>query len=106
MKTMEGILKEELLRLKETEKSYAREIQKLPRGSLQSKRIKGNVYLYLVSSKASKLSYRYLGGLPEGELQKLKANIALRKKYQGLLKGVRQDIQRMTKIVHGRKRAI
>ena len=103
---MEGILKEELLRLKETEKGYIREIKKLPRGSLQAKRIKGRVYLYLVSSKNSKLSYQYLGSMPEGELQRLKEDIALRKKYQGLLKGVRQDTERIQKILHGGKRAI
>lgn len=101
MKTMEGILRQELARLKETEKSYVREIKKLPRGSLQVKRIKGYEYLYLVSSKHSKLGYRYLGNMPEEELQKLKEDIALRKKYQGLLKEVRQDIKRITKITHG-----
>ena len=98
---MEGILKQELARLKETEKSYVREIKKLPRGSLQVKRIKSRPYLYLVSSKNSKLGYRYLGNMPEEELQKLKEDIALRKKYRGLLKEVRQDIKRITKITHG-----
>lgn len=103
---MQGVLKEELLRLKATEKSYAREIKKLPRGSLQAKRIKGREYFYLVSSKNSKLSYRYLSSMPEEELQKLKEDIALRKKYRDLLKDVRQDIKRITKILYGRKRAI
>ena len=103
---MEGVLKEELLRLKELQKSYAREIRKLPRGSLQSKQIKGRPYLYLVSSKNSKLSYRYLGGMREEEIQKLKGDIALRKKYQGFLKAVRLDVKRITKILYGRKRAV
>lgn len=106
MRTMEGVLKEELLRLKATAKSYAREIKELPRGSLQAKRIKDHEYLYWVSSKNSKLSYRYLGSMPQEELQKLKEDIALRKKYQGLLKDIRQDIQRITKILYGRKRTI
>ena len=103
---MEGILRQELLRLKETERSYIREIAKLRKGSLQEKRIKGIAYLYLISSKKSKLSYRYLGGISEEELKKLKEDIALRKKYQGLLKEVRQDIKRITKILHGKRRAV
>ena len=103
---MEGILKQELLRLKETEKSYVREIRRFPKGSLQEKRIKGIAYLYLISSKKSKLSYRYLGGLSESELKKIKEDITLRKKYQGLLKEVRQDIKRITKILNGKRRAI
>ena len=106
MKTMEGILKQELLRLKETEKSYIREIGRLPKGSLQEKRIKGIAYLYLISSKNSKLSYRYLGGLAKDELKKIGEDIALRKKYQGLLKEVRQDIKRITKILNGKRRAV
>lgn len=103
MKTMEGILKQELSRLKETEKGYAREIAKLLRGSLQEKKIKGITYLYLVSSKNSKLSYKYLNGLPDEQIKKVKEEVALRKKYQALLKGVRQDIKRITRILHGRR---
>lgn len=106
MDTMKGILRQELLRLKETEKSYLREISRLPRGSLQQKRIKGIIYLYLVSSKNSKLSYRYLGGLSEEELKKLKEALALRKKYQALLKAVHQDIKKITRILHVKRRTI
>ena len=106
MKTMEGILRQELIRLKETEKSYVREVAKLPRGSLQEKRIKGIHYLYLVSSRNSKVSYRYLGHLSEEALEKLKEGIALRKKYQSLLREVRQDIRRIRKILRGKTRAV
>ena len=103
METLEGILKQELVRLKETEKSYVREIAKLPRGSLQEKQIKGISYLYLVVSKNSKLSYKYLSGLSEEVLKKLKADVALRKKYQSLLKELRKDIKRINKILHGKR---
>ena len=106
MKTMEGILKQELARLRETEKGYIREIAKLPRGTLQKKQIKGKSYLYLVSSKNSNLSYKCVSNLPEEELKKLRGAIVLRKKYQDLLRGVRQDIARITKIVYGKKRTV
>lgn len=106
MKTMEGILRQELFRLKETEKSYLREIAKLPRGSLQEKRIKGIRYLYLVSSRNSKLSYKCVSSLPGEDLKKLREGINLRKKYQSLLKEVRQDMKRITKILYAKRRSI
>lgn len=100
---MIGVLKQELIRLKEAEKSYLREIRKLPKGSLQKKKIKGIDYLYLVSSRHSKISYRYLR---ESELKQLKEEVALRKKYQKLLKEVRNNIKRISRIVHAKRRAI
>ena len=103
---MEGILRQELLRLKETEKSYERAIAKLLRGTLQEKRIKGIAYLYLVSSKNSKLTYKCVSNLPEPELKKIKEDITLRKKYQTLLRGVRQDIKRIAKILHVKRRPV
>ena len=100
MKTMDGILKEELTRLKVTEKGYLREIKKLPKGSIQEKRIKGRLYPYLVSNKGSKVIYQYAGKLSEAEYKELGDNIALRKKYQGFLREVRQNIGRIGKILH------
>ena len=97
---MNGILKEELARLKVTEKGYLREIKKLPKGSIQEKRIKGRLYPYLVSNKGSKVIYQYAGKLSEAEHKELGNNIALRKKYQGLLREVRQNIRRIGKILH------
>ena len=103
---MEGILRQELLRLKETEKGYAKAIAKLPRGTLQEKRIKGIVYLYLVSSRNSKLRYQCVSGLPEEELKKLKEKVALRKKYQALLREVRHDMKRIMRILHARRQSV
>lgn len=103
MRSMIGILKQELVRLKEAEKSYLREIKKLSKGSLQRKKIKGINYLYLVSSRHSKISYRYVR---ESELKQLKEEIALRKKYQKLLKEVRNNIKRISGIVHAKRRAV
>ena len=72
MGSMQGVLKEEYKRLKFLEKSYLREISKLPKGSLQDKRIKGAVYPYWVVSQQSKVRYRYVGNLPAGKLKLLK----------------------------------
>ncbi len=101
MGSVKGVLKEEYKRLESLEKNYLRELAKLPRGSLQQKRIKGAVYPYLVSSHQSKIRYRYLGNLPENELKKLQEQLALRKKYQALLKDVRKNKKQISRIVHG-----
>lgn len=103
MESMIGVLKQELIRLKEAERSYLREIANLPQGSLQKKKIKGINYVYLVSSKHSKISYQYLR---HNELKKFKEEIALRKKYQALLKKVRSNIKRIAQIVHAKRKAI
>ncbi len=106
METMKGILKQELARLRETERGYLREIAKLPRGTLQEKKIKGNVYLYWVSSKKSKITYKCVNSWGETNLNELKSSLEQRKKYAGLLKGVRSDMKRIAKILHGTKRPV
>ena len=58
------------------------------------------------ASKDSKISYRYLGNLSDSELKSLREDLALRKKYQGLLKEVRQNMKRIKGIVRGRKRTV
>ncbi len=101
MGSMQGVLKEEYARLKSLEKRYLHEIAKLPKGSLQKKRIKGVVYPYWVSSHQSKIRYQYVGNLSEGEIERLSGQLALRKKYQSLLKDVRQNKKQIEKIIHG-----
>ena len=63
MKALESVLREEQARLKEVEKGYAREIAKLPPGSLQEKRIKEKSYPYHVVSRKGKIRCEYLGRL-------------------------------------------
>ena len=46
MEILNGILKEELERLKSLKKHYAQEMSKLPKGSLIRKKINGNIYYY------------------------------------------------------------
>ena len=101
MGSMKGVLKEEYQRLKSLEKRYLREIAKLPKGSLQEKRIKGIVYPYWVSSHQSKVRYRYVGNLPESKLGLLQEQLALRKQYRALLKEVRHNKKQIEKIIRG-----
>lgn len=106
MGSMEGILKEELERLRELERGYRKAIQKLPKGSLQQKRINGIAYPYLVYRRSSKVVSRYLGRLSELELKKLKEEIEMRRKYQSLLRETRQNQSKIHKMLYGKKRTI
>ena len=104
MGTLDGILKEELERLVAAEKSYLREIKKLPKGSIQIKRIKKIAYPYLVVRQGKKVVSKYLGHRSERELEKLKQAIAQRKKYERHLKEVKRNIKRISRMTRGKGR--
>ena len=103
MKALESVLREEQARLKEVEKGYAREIAKLPLGSLQEKRIKEKSYPYHVVSRKGKVRCEYLGRLSPEELQQLQDKIALRKKYKALLEEARSNQKQVARVLRGKK---
>lgn len=104
MGTIDGILKEELERLTATEKSYLREIKKLPKGSIQLKRIKKMDYPYLVVRQGEKVISKYIGHYSERELEELRRAIAQRKKYEQHLKEVKRNIKRISRMARGKRR--
>ncbi len=106
MKSVEGILREELKRLGETEKSYRREIRKLPRGSIQPKKIKGVVYPYLAFRKGRMVVSQYLGRLSKGDLEALRKGIELRVRYQRLLSEVRRNRSRIERMIRGKRNSV
>ena len=106
MGSMEGVLKEELGRLRELERGYRRAIRKLPKGSVQQKQINGIAYPYLVYRQSDKVISQYLGKLSESELKKLKEEIELRKNYQKLLRETRQNRDKIYRMLYGKKRTV
>lgn len=106
MQTVEGILKEELKRLGEAEKSYRREIKGLPRGSIQYKKIKGVAYPYLAFRRGGKVVSQYLGRLSKEELKALKKGVEARGRYQRLLNEVRRNRARIERMVYGKRSAV
>jgi hypothetical protein len=103
MKALESVLREELARLKEVGKGYAQEIERLPLGSLQEKKIKEISYPYHVVSRKGKVRCEYVGRLSPEELRRLKEKIALRKKYKNLLKEVHSNRKQVERALRGRK---
>lgn len=100
MEILNGILKEELERLKKLKKSYERKISKLPKGSLVRKEIKGHIYYYLNYREGNKGIFKYLGKLNEKELEELKKKISERRKLRELYIQVKRNINKLGKMLH------
>jgi len=104
MKVLKGILKEELMRLKELKRNYEKEISKLPKGCLIKKKIKGHIYYYLNFREGQKKHFKYLGKIDKKELEKLQSKINERRKFRKLHIQVKNDIKKLEKMVHGKKK--
>ncbi len=104
MRYVEEVLKDEAERLGKAIHSYLREIQHLPRGSVQNKKIRGHLYPYLAVREGPKVRYRYLGHLPEAKLHDLSRQIELRRRYRKLLAEAKQNQKRLQRMLHARRR--
>jgi hypothetical protein len=101
MKVLRGILAEEQDRLKSAEASYVREIAKLPRGSIQRKKIKGKSYAYRAFRRGERVVYEYLGKLEAGKLKELERKIDLRRRYEEKLCEVRENLRSVKRMIRG-----
>ena len=106
MGSIEAVLQEELQRLRAVEKSYQRAIKKLPKGSLQRKRIKGKEYPYLAFRRAGKVAYRYVGRLSKDALEALRRDLERRSRYERLYADARRNQRRLEKMIRGTRRAV
>ncbi len=61
MKVLRGILKDSLVYYERLERDLVRRLNKLPKGSIKRRRIKGRAYYYLQHREGSKVVHRYLG---------------------------------------------
>jgi hypothetical protein len=104
MEILDGVLKEELERLKELVRNYEQEISELPKGSLVKKNIKGHIYYYLNYRKGVKGIFKYIGKLNKNELDKIKKKIEERRKLIKLNRKVKKDIKNLEKMIYGRKK--
>ncbi len=99
MSVLKGVLKEEEARLKEARGGYEREIAKLPKGSIQLKRIKERDYAYRAYRKGRRVVYEYLGDLKPEELKNVKQKIELRRRYEANLRKVRENLREVRRMV-------
>ena len=87
MRVIKSVLKEELANSLAMEKSYERELAKLPKGSLVRKTIKGHEYYYLQVRENGKVRFLYKGKLSAQEIEQYKQTKRYRAQYRKLLAG-------------------
>ncbi len=103
METLNGILTEELNRLKSLKKHYEDNLGNLPKGSLILKEIKGHTYYYLNYREGKKGIFKYLGKLSDEEISQIKNKIEERRKIKRLYIHTKNNIMKIGKMSHAKK---
>ena len=103
MKVLKGVLREELDNSLRMKKSYERELARLPKGSLITKKIKGHQYHYLVLRERGKVRFLYKGKLSEQDVKKYKQVKEYRAKYRKLLSEVKKQIRFLRSTLRGKE---
>jgi hypothetical protein len=103
MRVIKGILQEELANSLAMEKSYERELARLPKGSLVRKTIKGHEYYYLQVREKGKVKFLYQGKLAEDEIEKYEQAKRYRAQYRKLLSEVKKQIKFLRTTLRGKQ---
>ena len=103
MSTLIDIIEEEIERLEKLSIFYKKEISKLPKGYISSKKIKGHIYLYYSFRKGNTVKNIYIGGDSSKKLKEIKERIQERKKLEALLKQAKQNLAEAKKALRAKK---
>jgi len=104
MEIFDGIIEEELNRLKSLRKQYEQELGGYIKGCLIKKNIKGHIYYYLNYRDNKKKVFKYLGKLSEDEVSDIKKKIEKRRNIKKLYIQVKKNIKRLERISNGKKK--
>ena len=97
------ILQEELENSLRMERNYRMAVDRLPKGSLVRKRIRGREYCYLAKRVGDRVEFEYLGKLPPRLIEKYEQAKTDRAKYRKLLAEVRAQIKLLRKVLRGKQ---
>ena len=97
------ILQEELENSLRMERNYRRALERLPKGSLVRKRIRGREYCYLAKRVGDRVEFEYLGKLPPRLIEKYEQAKIDRAKYRELLAEVRAQLKLLRKVLRGKQ---
>ncbi|UCC40800.1 MAG: hypothetical protein JSV96_04975 [Candidatus Aminicenantes bacterium] len=92
MNVIIGVLEEELQNSIRMKKQYEKVLNRLPKGSLVGKKIKGHKYYYLAVRESKKVRFIYKGKISEEEKKKYIEYKKLRAKYRKLLFQINRQI--------------
>ena len=104
MAIVQGVVEEELERLRRSEQAYMKKIHDLPKGSICWRKISGKVYPYLRYRDHGKIVEQYLKQQSSEDMDRLQIQIVQRKKLEGELKKIRHEISAAMKMLYGRQR--
>ena len=91
-----GILREELDRSQRMEALYIKELESMPKGSLQVKVIRGREYLYRCFRDGKKVKSVFV---PRDEAKKIGESIQRRREIESSLKRLRADRELARKVL-------
>jgi methyltransferase-like protein len=97
VKIIKGVLEEELQNSIRMKKQYQQALDKLPKGSLVEKKIKGRKYYYLAVRESNRVKFIYKGKISEEEKKKHIEAKELRAKYRKLISGLDKQISFLKK---------
>jgi len=101
--TIKSVLREELENSLQMERNYARELAKLPGGSLVRRVIKGHVYYYLVFREEGRFRAIYRGKVCAAEIGKYRRAKEYRAKYRKLLSRAKKQIRFLRSALRGKE---
>lgn len=101
--SIKSVLREELKNSIAMQKSYERELAKLPKGSLVKRIIKGHEYYYLVYREEGKVKSIYKGKSSKAEIKKYDSTKRYRAKYRKLLSQVKKQIRFLRSALRGKE---
>jgi len=101
---IKSVLREELANSLRMKKQYERELEKLPKGSLVKRNIKGQEYYYLVYRENGKFKSVYKGkSVREKDLKKYQEAKNLRSKYRKALSQLKKQILYLKGVLRGKE---
>ncbi len=103
MRVIKSVLEEELANSLAMEKSYERELARLPKGSLTKKTIGGHTYYYLQVREGTHVRFIYKGKLSVQEVRKHEQARQYRAKYRRLLSEVRKQVRFLRSVLRGKQ---
>ena len=100
MLVIEGVLRDELQRLRDMEKAYAEKIAALPKGSLQQRLISRRSYVYLkFRDEAGKIVQKYIGTMDSDQAQLIRRQIEMRQKHEAALREIQEELKLIGKVI-------
>ena len=100
--SIKSVLREELQNSLRMQKSYEKELARLPRGSLVKRSIEGREYYYLVYREDGKVRSVYRGKVGREEIRKYESAKKYRAKYRKLLSQVKKQIRFLRSALRGK----